>query len=92
VNFNSFSDKLKQFLTEFAVIGAEGHKDFKYVRQLVKIAHREQVTILDKFCIIYMFIIRPYRSHLYLSNTPLPLPKYGKHGLINGVTISEFET
>jgi len=40
---NQFSEKLKQFLMEFATIDMDGNKDFKYVRQLVKLVHREQV-------------------------------------------------
>jgi len=42
-NFNQFSEKLKQFLMEFATIDMDGNKDFKYVHQLVKLAHRDQV-------------------------------------------------
>ncbi|KAJ9586445.1 hypothetical protein L9F63_019909, partial [Diploptera punctata] len=39
----SEKEKLKQFLTEFAAVDSSGFKDFKYVHQLVKLAHREQI-------------------------------------------------
>ncbi|KDR14096.1 DNA replication licensing factor Mcm7 isoform X2 [Zootermopsis nevadensis] len=45
-DYISEKEKLKQFLTEFAAVDAEGHKDFKYVHHLVKVAHREQVALI----------------------------------------------
>ncbi|PSN40226.1 DNA replication licensing factor Mcm7 [Blattella germanica] len=44
-DYMSEKEKLKQFLTEFAAIDLDGFKDFKYVHQLVKLAHREQVGL-----------------------------------------------
>lgn len=38
-------EKIKTFLQEFYVDGADGGKDFVYGQQLVKIAHREQVGL-----------------------------------------------
>ncbi|XP_071439916.1 DNA replication licensing factor Mcm7 [Hetaerina americana] len=38
-------EKLHQFLVEYYTTGDDGKKDFKYARQLVKLAHREQVAL-----------------------------------------------
>ncbi|XP_069689664.1 DNA replication licensing factor Mcm7 isoform X2 [Periplaneta americana] len=46
-DYLSDRDKIKQFLMEFAAVDESGHKDFKYVHQLVKLAHREQVVAKD---------------------------------------------
>ena len=56
LNQSVFSEKLKQFLTEFAAVDADGFKDFKYVHQLVKLAHREQVRIFVCFFCIVSFM------------------------------------
>ncbi|KAJ4437638.1 hypothetical protein ANN_17783 [Periplaneta americana] len=42
-NTYTTENKIKQFLMEFAAVDESGHKDFKYVHQLVKLAHREQI-------------------------------------------------
>ncbi|XP_013784346.1 DNA replication licensing factor mcm7-like [Limulus polyphemus] len=38
-------EKIKTFLAEFYTEGEKGKKDFKYGRQLIKLAHREQVSL-----------------------------------------------
>ena len=40
-----FSEAIKRFLAEFHIIDDEGNKKFKYARQLVDLAHREQVAL-----------------------------------------------
>lgn len=43
--FNLFIESLKTFFGEFYTQGEDGNKDFKYVRQLTNLAHREQVSM-----------------------------------------------
>lgn len=40
-----FAEKLKSFLMEFAVMGDNNRKVFKYARQLTELAHRDQVSM-----------------------------------------------
>ncbi|XP_033759982.1 DNA replication licensing factor mcm7-like [Pecten maximus] len=44
-DYEADKEKIKTFLREFYVDGADGGKDFVYGQQLVKIAHREQVGL-----------------------------------------------
>lgn len=54
-DYMSEKEKLKQFLTEFAAVDADGFKDFKYVHQLVKLAHREQVALVIELDDVHEF-------------------------------------
>lgn len=40
-----FLETLKNFLVEYCVQDSDGNKDFKYSKQLTKLAHREQVAL-----------------------------------------------
>lgn len=44
-DYTADAEKLRQFLTEFAAVDEDGHKDFKYSKQLTSLAHREQVAL-----------------------------------------------
>ncbi|XP_022088153.1 DNA replication licensing factor mcm7-like [Acanthaster planci] len=44
-DYNAEKEKCKSFLTDFYNEGDDGTKNFKYARQLVAVAHREQVAL-----------------------------------------------
>ncbi|KAK6644660.1 Mcm2-7 hexameric complex component [Polyplax serrata] len=44
-NYNNDKEKLKSFLTEFAVIDPDNKKRFKYIQQMTQLAHREKVAM-----------------------------------------------
>ena len=44
-NYDEDKAKLKSFLAEFHETDEQGNKKFVYARQLVNVAHREQVDI-----------------------------------------------
>lgn len=50
-NYEEDKAKLKAFLAEFHEVDERGNKNFVYARQLVTIAHREQVR---RLCISFL--------------------------------------